>query len=61
VDFEARGHMACSCQILEKKWKYKEAVHQPVLDFKKAYDSVRREVYIIFALSFSPRENGRTN
>jgi hypothetical protein len=30
-------------QILEKKWEYNEAVHQLFRDFKKAYDSVRRE------------------
>jgi hypothetical protein len=30
-------------QILEKKWEYNGAVHQLFIDFKKAYDSVRRE------------------
>ena len=30
--------------ILEKKWKHNEAVDQLFTDFKKAYDSVRREV-----------------
>jgi hypothetical protein len=30
-------------QILEKKWKHNEAVHQLFTDFKKAYDTVRRE------------------
>jgi hypothetical protein len=34
----------CSRQILEKKWEYNETVHQLFVDFKKAYDSVRREV-----------------
>jgi hypothetical protein len=34
----------CICQILEKKWEYNETVHQLFKDFKKAYDSVRREV-----------------
>jgi hypothetical protein len=29
---------------MEKKWEYNETVHQPFADFKKAYDSVRREV-----------------
>jgi hypothetical protein len=33
--------MFCICQILEKKWKYSEAVYQLFIDFKKAYDSVR--------------------
>jgi hypothetical protein len=31
------------CQILEKKWEYNETVHQLFVDFKKAYDLVRRE------------------
>ena len=31
-------------QILETTWEYNEAVHQLLIDFKKAYDSVRREV-----------------
>ncbi len=30
--------------MLEKKLEYSEAVHQLFIDFKKAYDSVRREV-----------------
>jgi len=38
------GHIFCIRQILEKKWEYNEAVHQQFMDFKKAYDSVRREV-----------------
>jgi hypothetical protein len=27
-----------------EKWEYNETVHQLAIDFKKAYDSVRREV-----------------
>jgi hypothetical protein len=34
----------CVRQILEKKWEFNETVHQLFVDFKKAYDSVRREV-----------------
>jgi hypothetical protein len=34
----------CIRQILEKKWKYNETVHHLFIDFKKAYDSVRRKV-----------------
>jgi len=42
-------HILCIRQILEKKWEYNEAVHQLFIDFKKAYDSIRREVlYNIF-------------
>jgi hypothetical protein len=29
---------------MEKKWEYNVIVHQLFIDFKKAYDSVRREV-----------------
>jgi hypothetical protein len=31
-------------QILEKKWEYNGTVHQLFIYFKKAYDSVMREV-----------------
>jgi hypothetical protein len=34
----------CICQILEKKWEYNEVVHQLIIDFKKAYDLVRRVI-----------------
>jgi len=30
--------------MLQKKWEYNEVVHPLFIDFKKAYDSVRREV-----------------
>jgi hypothetical protein len=33
----------CICHILEKKWEYSEAVHQFFIDFKKAYDSIKRK------------------
>jgi hypothetical protein len=36
-------HIFCIHQILEKNWVYNEAVHQLFIDFKKAYDSVRRK------------------
>ena len=35
-------HIFYICQILEKKWEFNETVHQLFIDFKKAYDSVRR-------------------
>jgi len=34
----------CICQILGRKWENNEAVHQLFTDFKKAYNSVRKEV-----------------
>jgi len=36
-------HIFCIRQILEKKWEYIVEVHQFFIDFKKTYDSVRRE------------------
>ena len=45
-------HLFCIRQILEKKWKYNAAVHQLFIDFKKAYDSVRREVLYNIVFEF---------
>ena len=45
-------HIICIRQILEKKWEYNEAVHQQFIDFKKAYDSVRREVLYNIIIEF---------
>jgi len=42
----------CICQILEKKLEYNEAVHQLFIVFKKAYDSVRREVFNTILIEF---------
>jgi hypothetical protein len=36
--------IVCIRQILEKTLEYNETVHQLFVDFKEAYDSVRREV-----------------
>jgi len=38
------NHTFCIPQILQKKLEYNEAVHKLFLDFKDAYNSVRREV-----------------
>jgi hypothetical protein len=32
---------------MEKKWEYNGIVHQLFIDFKKAYDSARMEIYNI--------------
>jgi len=45
-------HIFCVRQILEEKWEYNEAVHQLFIDFKKAYDSVRREVLYNILIEF---------
>jgi len=39
-------------QMLEKKCEYNEQVHQLFIDFKKAYDSVRREVLYKILIEF---------
>jgi hypothetical protein len=39
-------------QILEKNWEYNGTVHQLFIDFKKAYDSVKREVLYNILLEF---------
>ena len=45
-------HIFCIRQILEKKWEYSVEVHQLFIDFKKAYDSVRREVLYKILIEF---------
>ena len=45
-------HIYCIRQTLEKKWEYNEEVHQLFIDFKKAYDSVRREVFYTTVIEF---------
>jgi hypothetical protein len=39
-------------QILEKNWKYNSTVHQLFIDFKKAYDSIRREALYNILIGF---------
>jgi hypothetical protein len=42
----------CICQIPERKWEYNETVYQLLTDFKRAYDSVRREVLYSILIDF---------
>jgi len=48
VDFDATGQLlimnSAFVKYLRKNGNTNEAVHQLFVDFKKAYDSVRREV-----------------
>ena len=48
VAFDATGRLlirySAFAKYWRKKWEYNEPVHQLFIDFKKAYDSVRREV-----------------
>jgi hypothetical protein len=39
-------------QILEKKWEYNGTMHQLFIDFKKAYESVKREVLYNILIEF---------
>jgi hypothetical protein len=48
-------HIFCVRQIVEKKWEYNEAVYQLCINFKKAYDSVRREVLYNILTEFGIR------
>jgi hypothetical protein len=43
--------------MLEKKWGYNCTIHQLCIDFKKTYDSVRREVLYNILVEFEiPKE-----
>jgi len=48
-------HLFCIRQILEKKWEYNEPIHQLFIYFKKAYDSVTREVLYKILIEFGIR------
>ena len=54
VDSDAVGQLLIICirQILEKKLERNKAVHQLFIDFKKAYNSVRREVLYNILIEF---------
>jgi hypothetical protein len=45
----------CICQVLENKWEYNQTVHQVFVDFKKVFDSVRKEVLYIILIEFGVR------
>jgi hypothetical protein len=48
-------------QIREKKWEYNGTVHQLFIDFKKTFDSVRREVLYSILIEFGiPRKPAET-
>jgi hypothetical protein len=43
--------------MIEKKWEYNGTVHQLFIDFKKAYDSLRREALYNILIEFGiPRK-----
>ena len=45
-------HTQCFRQILEKKWEYNEEVIQLFIDFRKTYESVRKEVLYMILIEF---------
>jgi hypothetical protein len=56
VDFDATGPLLTYFEFikyLSKKWEYSEAVHEPFIDLKEAYDLVRREVLYTHNISLS--------
>ena len=51
-NISATDRTFCIRQILERKEEYNEAVHQLFIDFKKAYDTVRRKVLYNILMEF---------
>ena len=49
--YDARKHKIKIRQTLEKR-EYNEAMHQLFIDFKEAYDSVRKEVWYSILIEF---------
>jgi purine nucleoside phosphorylase len=49
----SNDHIFCIRQILEENGMYNGTIHQVFIDFKKAYDSVRREVLHNILIEFS--------
>jgi len=57
VDFDATGQLLIIyfefvLHVLQKKWEYNEALRKFFIDFKKAYDSIRREVFYNILIEF---------
>jgi hypothetical protein len=56
VGFDVTGQLLiilfCTSQIYDKKWEYSVSVHSIFVDFKKAYDSVRREILYNILIEF---------
>jgi hypothetical protein len=61
VDFDIRAErlirFSISVRYWRKKWQYSGTLHQPFVDIKKVYDSVRREVLYSILIEFGiPRK-----
>jgi hypothetical protein len=58
VGFDITGFLQLS--DIGEKWEYNETIDQLFIDFKKAYDSVRREVLYNILIEFGiPMKLGR--
>jgi len=55
VDFDATDQLLiiCFAFVIYWEWEYNDAVHQLFIDFKKAYDSVRREILCNILIEFA--------
>jgi hypothetical protein len=56
ITYQRQIKFSISGRHWRKKWEYNGTVHQLFIDFKKAYDSVRREVYSILTEFGIPRK-----
>jgi hypothetical protein len=45
----------------KKKWEYDETVHKLFLDFKKVYDSVRRDILYNILIEFGHHETSKAD
>jgi hypothetical protein len=55
VNFDVTDQLLIRCSAfvrLEEKWEYYETVHQLFIDFKKAYNSVRRKALYNILIEF---------
>ena len=56
MTFNATGQQliiySAFAKYLKKKWEYNEEVHQLFIDFKKVYDSVKKEVLYRIPIEF---------
>jgi len=52
INIRFTDHIFCIHQIFETNLEYNEIVHQLLIDFKKAHDSVGREVLYHILIEF---------
>jgi hypothetical protein len=67
VGFDVTGQLliiySAFVKYLSKKWEYSDVLHQILVNFKKAYDSVRRELLnnILLTEVWHHPETSKTN